>query len=694
MAQRKLENRVYRLLIELDGTHPSVWRRVEVPATMPLVHLHMLIQSVMGWENSHMHGFEFGRRRYSAYEDMIHEGDLDEYEFRVGDVLSRKGSKGTYTYDFGDDWLHLITVEATGEADPDIFYPRLLDGAGAGPPEDCGGVGGFEHLRTMRDHPERIDGVYFGLDPEEERAWVEEIEPDDLDLDGLQDALRAMFEALEKGELPPADPDLYPEETPPPMRPVSLAPEAELARTAAETEPLRGLLALARWFGSDRELTSSGVPKPADVRAAVTELGLLRPAAANEAAVWDEKLRRLRSARDLPGFPELWEVALDLRLIETLGKRVRGADGVLEGLPDERVLGMWAQLFEDALNGEPMGKEAHTLDPQATDLAVRALMDLYDAPDDAEIPLHSLVEGPVNEMEEAGFSDGIPVEQLMEVLVGNLYAALFVLVSFGGVRLVDHTPDEVSVQYQHGRFPFLIADPAEPSPHARIDCAAVLTPLGRYGVREMLLKSGIPAPLVGESADAGAAEFLDALSLTPPEFHQEEIAAWTAGRAVGDAVRDITEAASEVTAEGALRRAYAAEVLNSLGAPAQPELRDLLGSEHPALAALAAGALMASGTLTEAEYQRLSTEYGPWLAIDMASGPLEQGEEYLAFLIELNTEEGTGPIGELLLADANRLWTIDHPGTVPVLEALGRLHPDKKVAKEARRAAHKARSRS
>ena len=210
----------------------------------------------------------------------------------------------------------------------------------------------------------------------------------------------------------------------------------------------------------------------------------------------------------------------------------------------------------------------------------------------------------------------------------------------------------------------------------------------------MLLKSGIPAPLVGESADAGAAEFLDALSLTPPASHLDEIAAWTAGRSVGDVIREVTEAASEATAEGALRRAYAAGVLDSLGAPALPELRDLLGSDRPEPAALAAGALLSSDSVPKEEKQRLKTEYGAWLAIDMASGPLEQGEELLAFLLKLNTNEGLGPIGELLLADTNRLWKVDHPGTVPVLEALGRLHPDKKVAKEARRAAHKARSRS
>jgi len=35
---------------------------------------------------------------------------------------------------------------------------------------------------------------------------------------------------------------------------------------------------------------------------------------------------------------------------------------------------------------------------------------------------------------------------------------------------------------------------------------------------------------------------------------------------------------------------------------------------------------------------------------------------------------------------------VDHPATADVLEAMGRLHSDKKVAKEARKAAFKARS--
>lgn len=37
-------------------------------------------------------------------------------------------------------------------------------------------------------------------------------------------------------------------------------------------------------------------------------------------------------------------------------------------------------------------------------------------------------------------------------------------------------------------------------------------------------------------------------------------------------------------------------------------------------------------------------------------------------------------------------WRVDHPVTADVLEAMGRLYPDKKVAKEARKAAFKARS--
>ena len=50
-----------------------------------------------------------------------------------------------YNYDFGDDWdLAITPVRITCE--PAGTLPRVVDGAGHTPPEDCGGLGGFENV--------------------------------------------------------------------------------------------------------------------------------------------------------------------------------------------------------------------------------------------------------------------------------------------------------------------------------------------------------------------------------------------------------------------------------------------------------------------------------------------------------------------------------------------------------------------
>lgn len=57
-------DRIARIRIELDGTDPSIWRRIEVPLTTSLKGLHELIQAVMLFENYHLFQFEVGDKRY------------------------------------------------------------------------------------------------------------------------------------------------------------------------------------------------------------------------------------------------------------------------------------------------------------------------------------------------------------------------------------------------------------------------------------------------------------------------------------------------------------------------------------------------------------------------------------------------------------------------------------------------------
>jgi len=146
------------LKIELKDTRPSVWRRVTVPAFITLDRLHDVIQIVMGWSDTHSHEFLIGGNRYvSDPEEGLSGGCLEEETVRLGTLFVKPGSF-QYTYDFGDDWIHNIEIEKTGlEDDPEWGNLFCTEGEGACPPEDVGGIPGFEHFCEAisdRKHPE------------------------------------------------------------------------------------------------------------------------------------------------------------------------------------------------------------------------------------------------------------------------------------------------------------------------------------------------------------------------------------------------------------------------------------------------------------------------------------------------------------------------------------------------------------
>jgi hypothetical protein len=146
---------IARLRIALDEVKPLVWRRVEVPIDIRLDDLHLVIQSVMGWENDHLYEFRCGRTAYGVpgrewgLEGL---GSLSAEEAQLKDLLGGRGKVFTYVYDFGDDWRHTIKVEAITQAAPDTSYPRFLAGEGRCPPEDVGGPWGYaDFLAAITD---------------------------------------------------------------------------------------------------------------------------------------------------------------------------------------------------------------------------------------------------------------------------------------------------------------------------------------------------------------------------------------------------------------------------------------------------------------------------------------------------------------------------------------------------------------
>ena len=142
------------LTVTLDDVVPKVTRRVVVPGDIRLDRLHMVIQVVMGWTNSHLFEFRIGGAGWGIPDpDGIHDGPMDAGKARLNSELARSGRKSfNYIYDYGDNWSHTVKVEkiATMSEGQSTFI--LLEAGGRCPPEDCGGAPGYERLlETLAD---------------------------------------------------------------------------------------------------------------------------------------------------------------------------------------------------------------------------------------------------------------------------------------------------------------------------------------------------------------------------------------------------------------------------------------------------------------------------------------------------------------------------------------------------------------
>jgi hypothetical protein len=162
---------VLRLKVTIDGTKPEVWRRVVVPDDITLSTLHEVFQAAFGWLNAHLHEYEIGGVRYGIDDGEADETVEDETATTLKDVAS-VGETFTYTYDFGDDWIHTVEVEKELSAGPGTQYPRCVEGRRAGPPEDCGGPSGYQDVLVILDEPSHQEHastrelVGVGFDPE------------------------------------------------------------------------------------------------------------------------------------------------------------------------------------------------------------------------------------------------------------------------------------------------------------------------------------------------------------------------------------------------------------------------------------------------------------------------------------------------------------------------------------------------
>ncbi|MDI3524632.1 MULTISPECIES: plasmid pRiA4b ORF-3 family protein [unclassified Kosmotoga] len=175
---KKKFDHVYQFKITLKGIKPPIWRRIQVPETYTFWDLHVAIQDAMGWLDYHLHEFEIinpstGLKVNIGIPDEDFGRDvLPGWKQKIADYFSMENPKANYTYDFGDNWEHKIELEKILPREKGVTYPVCIKGKRACPPEDCGGVWGYEELlEAIKDpaherHEELLEWLGEDFDPE------------------------------------------------------------------------------------------------------------------------------------------------------------------------------------------------------------------------------------------------------------------------------------------------------------------------------------------------------------------------------------------------------------------------------------------------------------------------------------------------------------------------------------------------
>lgn len=500
----------------------------------------------------------------------------------------------------------------------------------------------------------------------------------------------------------------------PTLPPVRLHSDAELARDALVAPLFSRAVRLARWAGPDTRIVVGGELAAGQLLEAAAALGL--DAADEDGPVYAS---------------QAWRVAVDTGLVDVTepeegaepGAGAEPGEGAAEGAGGEPEYGTAAPgedlaLLAGGKPGDVLDLWLAALDTVLADASVPDLDDLVDALDaGGEIDFGKLDWNP---QREADFLDGVLANlYLLTVTEGGagegavplpvLAASMVVPDGMGEptdevlerisdammrlddqfrqlepIGLVEFQPvdeelmaeadeEELSAGSQAG-----LEDEEDVSRYGMVR----LTPLGLYGVRARMLEAGVEAPAIGELAGKGADVLLDTVSHYSEAAAQGEIEQWLAGRELPAAVAELLAAARGDDEGAPLRRLRCQQALAPAGPEAEPAVRAVL--DDPELGGLARVWLAERGA---ADVPAPDTEMVFWLTVDTIAAQLAaDGEtEELPLLIESLTAHHSGFF--------DQVWRVEHPATAYVLEAMGRLHPDKKAAKEARKAAFKARSR-
>ncbi|MFE7427260.1 hypothetical protein [Streptomyces sp. NPDC057545] len=481
----------------------------------------------------------------------------------------------------------------------------------------------------------------------------------------------------------------------PTLPPVRLHTEAELARDALAAPLLARAVRLARWAGPETRVGAGGELVEAQLPAAAEHLGL----AADEEGAAEAS--------------EAWRLAVDTGLVdvedpdEDAGPDAEGTAtagenlALITGGSPRDVLSIWldgleaayadatAPVFDDladlvsedgsvdfdALDWDPEA-EAEFLDGVLGNLY---LLTVGDGAGDGgvrtpPVPLPALAASVIVPDDMGEPTDDI-LEEVSEAMM-RLDDQFRVLEPIG---IVEYQPVDEALLVEESEDADPQADDEDVTRYGMVK----LTPLGLYGIRARMLEAGVDAPAVGDLVDKGADVLLGGIAHYPEAAARAESELWLARRGADGAAAELLAAARGMDREAPLRRLHCQQALSLVGAEAEPAVRAVL--DDPELGGLARVWLVELGA---ADVPAPPEPMIFWLAVDTIAAQLEaEGDlEELQGLVESLADRHSGFFDEV--------WRVEHPATADVLDAMGQLHSDKKKAKEARKAAFKARSRA
>jgi hypothetical protein len=418
---------------------------------------------------------------------------------------------------------------------------------------------------------------------------------------------------------------------------VRMAPAHELAAAVLAAPLLREAWQLARWVGASRRLTARGLLRLADAAAVIADLEITRGGEAPAAR------GGLRSASDVRELDLLWHAAVGAGLVTITGNRASARTDTLRNGDTAGLLAAWRGALDAVLCCGPVDVReeleglATVLYAAGSPVRMEPLAEAFTAATAAT----ATAPGRTARPRGAEADPGTRMSQALEVLADLGVAELG----------VDEQDDQLTV---------------------------TLTALGVAGMRDRLIAVGFSAPILGCAAAAGAAGLLEGLAGYDAEDGELEIAAWLAGRTPQRAAAELLDAAS-TSSPGARGAAFA--IIDRLGEQVIPFVRSALAD--PVLRPHAAIWLRELGVHAD-----LTPAEKAWLLVDLGAGLLEEADPS-AVAPELLPDLPAAEQAELV----GGLWQVSHPDLITLLSTLTEHHPDPDVAKAARKAAFKARSR-